>query len=63
VDKADRRVIKEQDFPSPVQLNDKVPQSISDLIMQCLRLRPSERVFGMGTVQMRLEDSRANMDK
>jgi hypothetical protein len=31
--------------------------------MQCLRLRPSERVFGMGTVMMRLEDSLAGMDK
>ena len=63
VDREDRRVVKEQDYPSPLQLNENVPRSVSDIVMQCLRLRPSERVFGMGTVMMRLEDSLVAMDK
>jgi serine/threonine-protein kinase len=58
VDKADRRVIKEQAYPSPMELNDKIPPALSDLVMVCLRLRQSERVQGMGKVVVRLEDIR-----
>ncbi|HEY7115538.1 MAG TPA: serine/threonine-protein kinase [Tepidisphaeraceae bacterium] len=58
VEKSDRRIVKEQDYPSPLQLNDKVSPSLSDLVMHCLRLRPYERVNGMGSVLMRLEDAR-----
>jgi eukaryotic-like serine/threonine-protein kinase len=61
VEKSERRIVKEQDFPSPLQLNDKVSPSLSDLVMHCLRLRPYERVNGMGSVLMRLEDARGTI--
>jgi serine/threonine-protein kinase len=61
VDREDRRVIKDQEYPSPLNLNDKVPRAVSDVVMQCLRLRPSERVNGIANVLMRLEDARAAM--
>jgi serine/threonine-protein kinase len=58
VDKSDRRVVKEQEYPSPLELNDKIPPSLSDLCMVSLRLRPSERLQGIGQVVVRLEDVR-----
>jgi len=58
VNKSERRVIKDQEFPSPLELNDKIPPSLSDLVMVSLRLRPSERLQGMGQVVVRLEDLR-----
>ncbi len=61
VEKADRRVVKEQDYPSPMDLNEMVSPGLSDLVMACLRLRPNERVFGMGKVLMRLQEHRASM--
>jgi serine/threonine protein kinase len=61
VEKSERRVIKEQEYPSPMELNEKIPGRLSEVIMQCLRLRPSERVNGMGTLLMRLEDCVAAM--
>lgn len=59
VERSERRIVKEQDFPTPMQLNDQVSPSLSDLVMHCLRLRPYERVNGMGSVLMRLEDARS----
>ncbi|HSI34448.1 MAG TPA: serine/threonine-protein kinase [Tepidisphaeraceae bacterium] len=61
VDKADRRVVKEQDYPSPGQLNERVSPQLSELVMACLRLRPNERIFGMSKVLMRLQEHRVGM--
>jgi eukaryotic-like serine/threonine-protein kinase len=65
VDKSERRIVKEQSFPSPAELNPDVPPTLSEMVMACLRLRPYERVLGMGKVLMLLEgirdrDLRAN---
>jgi hypothetical protein len=59
VEKSERRIVKEQDFPTPMQLNEAVSPSLSELVMHCTRLRPYERVNGMGSVLMRLEDCRS----
>jgi serine/threonine-protein kinase len=59
VEKSERRIIKEQDFPTPMQLNEQISPSLSELVMHCVRLRPYERVNGMGSVLMRMEDCRA----
>jgi serine/threonine-protein kinase len=56
VEKSERRIVKEQDFPTPMQLNEQVGPSLSELVMHCTRLRPYERVNGMGSVLMRLQD-------
>lgn len=56
VDKEDRGVVKEQRYPSPMELRPDIPASLSNLVMQCLRLRPSERVNGISGVLVRLED-------
>ena len=61
VEKGDRQMVKDQDYPTPAQLNEKIPPRLSDLIMHCLRHRPWERPTGMGTVLMRLEDCQAAM--
>jgi serine/threonine protein kinase len=58
VNKSERRVVKEQNFPSPAQLNNDIPPTLSDMVMACLRLRPYERVMGMGKVLMLLEGIR-----
>lgn len=63
VDKSDRRVVKDQDYPSPRELNPQIPQSLSDIIMRCLRLRASDRYTDMGMVLMYIEDCCAAMQK
>jgi len=63
VEKEDRRVLKEQDYPTPMQLNDKVSPGLSDLVMGCLRHRPNERIFGIGKLLMRLQDHREAMKR
>jgi len=63
VEKSDRRVIKDQDYPSPRELNDKIPQSLSDIVMRCLRLRASDRYTDMGSTLMYIEDCYAKMRK
>lgn len=61
VDKEDRRIVKEQNYPTPRELNEQVPVVLSDLVMGCLRLRPNDRVFGIAKVLYRLEEIRAGM--
>jgi serine/threonine-protein kinase len=56
VEKADRQMVKEQSYPSPREINDRVPPRLSELVMHCLRHRPWERPTDMGAVLMRLED-------
>lgn len=63
VEKSERNVVKEQGYPSPMELNPQVSPSLSSLVMHCLRHRPHERVMGMSSVVMRLEDIRAGMGK
>jgi serine/threonine-protein kinase len=63
VDKSDRRVVKDQDYPSPRELNPEIPQSLSDIVMRCLRLRASDRYTDMGMVLMYIEDCCAAMQK
>ena len=58
VDKSERRIVKEQNFPSPGELNPDVPPTLSDMVMACLKLRPYDRVMGMGKVLMLLEGIR-----
>jgi serine/threonine-protein kinase len=58
VDKSERRIVKEQNFPSPGDLNPDVPPTLSDMVMACLKLRPYDRVMGMGKVLMLLEGIR-----
>lgn len=62
VDREDRHIVKEQDYPSPVELNEQVPRAVSELVMGCLRLRPWERIQGMSRVIMYLEEMRRAMD-
>jgi eukaryotic-like serine/threonine-protein kinase len=56
VEKEDRGIVKEQRYPSPMELRPEMPASLSNIVMQCLRLRPSERVNGISGVLVRLED-------
>jgi len=63
VEREDRRVLKDQDYPTPMQANDQVPAGLSDLVMGCLRHRPNERIFGIGKLLMRLQDYREAMKR
>ena len=58
VDKSERRIVKEQNYPSPAQLSPDVPPTLSDMVMACLKLRPYDRIMGMGKVLMLLEGIR-----
>lgn len=55
VGRSQREVVAECRFPSPRQINDAVPQALSDLIMECLRLEPLRRPADMEEVIRRLE--------
>ena len=48
--KAERHVLKEQQYPPPVELNPSVPERLSKLVMECLRYRPAERPVNMQEV-------------
>lgn len=51
----DRRdVIKEGKFPSPRDLNDKCPQDLSDLVMECVKMSPLARPADMPQIIHRL---------
>jgi serine/threonine-protein kinase len=47
VAKADRSVVVEQDFASPYQINANLPRSLSNLIMNCVRVNPLDRPASM----------------
>ena len=61
VNKEDRHIVKAQQYPSPMDLNPQVPPDLSNIVMQCLRLRPNERVAGIASALVRLQDSRSDM--
>jgi serine/threonine-protein kinase len=63
VERADRDVVKLQTYASPSEINPDVPRALANLVMQCLRYNPWERVQGISNVLMRLEDIRAEMGK
>ena len=63
VEKSDRRVVKDQDYPTPRELNNDIPQMLSDVIMRCLRLRASDRYTDIGSVLMYIEDCYVAMRK
>ena len=55
IGKGQRDVLKEQSYPSPLDLNPKVPKVLSDLIMKCLYYEPSGRPDNMRMVAEQLE--------
>jgi serine/threonine-protein kinase len=59
VAKVDRHILKEQQYPAPMALNNSVPEKLSKLVMQCVRYRPSERPSEMQEVLDVLEMHRA----
>lgn len=63
VEKSDRRVVKDQDYPSPRDLRPEISQVLSDIVMRCLRLRASDRYTDVGMVLMHIEDCYGAMRK
>lgn len=59
IQKADRHILKEQQYPAPVAVNSSVPEQLSKMVMQCVRYRPSERPGEMQEVLDVLEMNRA----
>lgn len=55
VKKSERSILVEQGFPTPRELNPKVPEALSRLIMECVRVQPVGRPGDMGQVAGRLE--------
>jgi serine/threonine-protein kinase len=43
VDKQDRDMIREQDFPAPHEINPRVPKDLSEMVMLCVRYKPDSR--------------------
>jgi serine/threonine-protein kinase len=43
VSREQREIIKEQKFPTPRELNDLVPEPLSELVMDCVNLKPAYR--------------------
>ena len=58
IPKGHKEVLKEQKFPTPMELNPQVPEDISKLVMDCLRYRPHERPTRMEDVLRVLEGCR-----
>ena len=50
IEKADRHVLKEQQYPPPMVVNPSVPEQVSRLVMNCVRYRPYERPADMQEV-------------
>ena len=42
-------------IPTPMELNPKVPEQLSNLVMECCRTNPAKRPHGMRDVILRLE--------
>ena len=59
VSKANRDMVLESKFPSPHDLDDRVPQALSDLVMDCVQVAPSRRPADMKEVIARLEPVKA----
>ena len=57
--KADRHILKEQQYAAPADLNSSVPERLSKLVMNCVRYRPSERASDMAEILDVLELHRA----
>ena len=56
VAKADRTsVVVEQGFPSPFQLNGRIPRELSTLVMDCVRVNPLDRPKDMKDLGEQLE--------
>ncbi len=55
VEKQERKLIVEQTFPSPLQLRPEVGQTLSDLVMDCVKVHPLARPATMGEVSRRLD--------
>ncbi|HEX2974022.1 MAG TPA: serine/threonine-protein kinase [Tepidisphaeraceae bacterium] len=55
VKKSERSILVEQDFPTPQALNPKVPDALSRLVMECVRIQPISRPGDMTEVATRLE--------
>ena len=55
IPKGHKEILKEQKFPTPMELKPEVPEEISKLVMDCLRYRPHERPTHMEDVLRVLE--------
>lgn len=61
VGRSQREVVAECRFPSPRQINEAVPQALSDLVMDCVRLEPARRPADMDEVIRRMEQAVPNV--
>jgi len=54
VEKSERDIIREGKFPSPNQLNPKVSENLSKLVMECVKMMPKDRPADMAQVLPKL---------
>jgi len=59
IEKVDRHILKEQQYPTPIAVNPTVPEQLSRMVMECVRYRPAERPADMQEVLDVLEVYRA----
>jgi len=55
IPKGHKEILKEQKYPTPIELKPDVPEPVSKLVMECLRYRPHERPTHMEDVLRVLE--------
>ena len=55
IPKGHKEILKDQKYPTPIELRPEVPEEISSLVMNCLRYRPHERPTHMEDVLRVLE--------
>jgi eukaryotic-like serine/threonine-protein kinase len=55
VEKRSRSMLIDQDFPKPHEINSKVPEFLSGLVMACVRVRPDSRPGSIAEVLKALE--------
>ncbi len=53
--KSDNSLLVDDLLPTPAKINPQIPEPLSNLVMECVRVNPVKRPKGMGDVARRLE--------
>jgi serine/threonine-protein kinase len=61
VKKSERSILVNQDFPTPRALNGNVPEALSRLVMECVRVQPVGRPADMAQVATRLGETASSL--
>jgi serine/threonine-protein kinase len=55
IERSDNSFLVDDRIPTPAELNPKVPENLSNLVMECIRVNPAKRPADCGEVARRLD--------